>query len=291
MILDKETNFIYLSDRLANKCPNVYKQLSYWFNKLKINYSILPNTNDLWVVDFMPLQIGEHNYLQFKFDPDYLKPQKYHALKTDPQVICANIGLTPVRTDIIIDGGNIVKGKNKAIATTKILRENPGYSETDLIKEITNKLGIAQLIVIPQEPGDFIGHADGMVRFADDNKVIVSEYPKNKIYEDFSYALRSALRNAGLDCIEFPYDSWQNKDASDATGCYVNFLETGQYVFYPMFDAPNDQIALKRLQYAFPERNLIGIDCQELSKFGGVLNCITWNILKAGNQNKQLIES
>ncbi len=80
-----------------------------------------------------------------------------------------------------------------------------------------------------------MGHADGMLRFIDENTVLVNQYPKNKDYEQFGYNLRSGLRNAGLHYVEFPYSAWQNKDANDATGCYINFLEIDRYIFYPTF--------------------------------------------------------
>ena len=280
MITDKETNFVYISDRLEAQCPSVYAQLKHWFEKLGIKYATLPGTKDLWIVDFMPLQIDEFNFLQFTYDPDYLKPKKYQDVRTDPKGILNGIGVVPKRIDFVLDGGNIVKGKDKAIATTKIFKENPDYAEFDLICEIKCSLDIEQLIIIPQEPGDYIGHADGMVRFVDENMVIVNQYPKNKIYEDFAYNLWSALRNAGLHCIDFPYTSWQNDNADDATGCYINFLEIGHYIFYPIFNNDNDQLALEQLKKAFMNREFIPINCCDLAKFGGVLNCATWNIFK-----------
>jgi len=74
MITDKETNFAYISSLLETTCPTVFRQLNYWFKELEIDYAILLNTKDIWVVDFMPLQIDQHSFLQFKYDPDYLKP-------------------------------------------------------------------------------------------------------------------------------------------------------------------------------------------------------------------------
>ncbi len=280
MITDKETNFVYISDLLETQCSNVFKQLTRWFDKLGIGYSTLPNTNDLWVVDFMPLQIDRDNFLQFEYDPDYLKPKKYQHTRTDPKGIYSEIKIFPNKIDIVLDGGNIVKCKTKAITTDKIFKENPDYLKNDLIAEIKNKLQIEQLIIIPQEPNDFVGHADGMVRFIDQDSVLVNQYPKSKTYENFAYSLRSSLLNAGLHCIEFPYTSWQNQDENDATGCYINFLEIGNYIFYPVFANHNDQLALTQLQNAFKGREFIDIDCWELAKFGGVLNCATWNILK-----------
>ena len=95
MIADKDTNYVYLSNLLEESCPKEFQQLIQWFDKLEINHGILPNTNDLWVVDFMPLQIREDYFLQYKYDPDYLKPKNQQATKTDPSLVCTEIGIVP----------------------------------------------------------------------------------------------------------------------------------------------------------------------------------------------------
>lgn len=48
----------------------------------------------------------------------------------------------------------------------------------------------------------------------------------------------------------------------------------------PVFADHNDQLALLQLQNVFKDREIIDIDCQDLDKFGCVLNCATWNIAK-----------
>lgn len=281
MITDRESNFVYFSDLLETKCPLVFKQLIQRFEQLEIKYGILPKTRDLWVVDFMPIQVRQDYYLQYKYDPDYLRPKKYQNTKTDPKKVCDEIDLKTNVVSIVLDGGNVVKYKNKVILTTKVFKENPDYPEHDLITEIKNQLQVEQVIIIPQEPNDFVGHSDGMVRFIDEDTVLVNQYPKNKTYEDFAYSLRWSLRNAGLRTIDFPYNSWENKDKFDATGCYINFLEIGKYIFYPIYAVPSDQLALLKLMNAFDdERVFVEIDCRELAKLGGVLNCATWNVLK-----------
>lgn len=280
MIADKETNFVYLSNLLEDKCPKEYKQLKYWFDKFEIGNDTLPNTKDLWVVDFMPIQVRQDYFVQYKYDPDYLKPKKEQPTKTDPETVYNQIGIVPNKVNIVLDGGNVVKSKTKAIITTKIFKENPEYQEHSLIAEIKNQLQVNQVIIIPQEPKDFVGHADGMVRFIDEETVLINQYPKDKTYQDFGYAFRCSLRNAGLHYLELPYTSWQNDDENDATGCYINFLEVGKTIFYPVFAQHADQFALIQLRQAFKDREIIDIDCRELAKRGGVLNCATWNILK-----------
>ena len=280
MITDRETNFVYISELLEKKAPKTFGQLKHWFDKLEIRYATLPNTKDLWVVDFMPLQIRRDYFVQYRYDPDYLKPKKYQPTKSDSKLICNKIGIVPNRVSIVLDGGNVVKCKNKAILTTKVFKENLLYPEHNLVAEIKNQLQVEQIIIIPQEPKDFVGHADGMVRFIDEETVLVNSYPKDKTYEDFAYSLRWSLKNAGLHYVEFPYTSWKNLDKNDATGCYINFLEIGNYIFYPVYANHSDQLALIQLKKVFKERHFIDIDCRDLAPLGGVLNCATWNTLR-----------
>jgi agmatine deiminase len=280
MITDRETNFVYFSGLLKEKCPNVFRELLGWFERLAINYALLPATKDIWVVDFMPLQVRKDYFLQYTYNPDYLKSKKEQPTKSDPAAVCAQIGLTPNKVTIVLDGGNVVKSKRKVILTTKVFKENAGYPEHNLIAEIKNQLCVEQVIIIPQEPRDFVGHSDGMVRFIDEDTVLLNQYPKDKNYEEFGYTLRWSLRNAGLHYVELPYTSWQNRDENDATGCYINFLEVGHYIFHPTFGLPEDGAALEQMKKVFKDRKLIAVDCRELAKCGGVLNCATWNILK-----------
>ena len=135
-------------------------------------------------------------------------------------------------------------------------------------------------MVMVQEPKDFVGHADSMVRFIDENTVLVNRYPKDKTYEEFGYDLRACLRNAGLRIVELPYTAWQNNDPNDATGCYINYLEVGKFIFYPVFAQFSDQVTEIVLQDHFKDRELIDIDSRDLAKMGGVLNCASWNILR-----------
>jgi agmatine deiminase len=278
MINDVETNIVYFSDLFPKACPDEFNQLTHWLDKFEVKYDLIKGCKDIWVRDFMPVQYEKGKFMQYKYDPDYLKPSKYRSTITDPTLTYEQIGITTAKTTIVIDAGNIVKGKNKVILTTKIFRENPGYPEARLVNEIKNQLEVEKVIIIPQEPGDFIGHADGMVRFIDDDTVLVNDYPNDTTYADFSLNLRSALRNAGLQCVSFPYTAWKNKDSLDATGCFINFLETGNLLFYPVYGNIHDQHAFNILKKNFKDRQIIDIRCNELAKKGGVLNCVSWNI-------------
>ena len=56
---------------------------------------------------------------------------------------------------------------------------------------------------------------------------------------------------------------------------YANFLILNGAVLVPTYQSPKDEIALKQLEIAFPDRKIIGINCLPLIKQHGSLHCVT----------------
>ena len=66
---------------------------------------------------------------------------------------------------------------------------------------------------------------------------------------------------------------------------YANFLIMNNKVLVPAYNQPhNDEMAIKRIQEAFPKHEIKGINCLPLIKQHGSLHCITMqfpaNIIK-----------
>lgn len=54
-------------------------------------------------------------------------------------------------------------------------------------------------------------------------------------------------------------------------------------VLVPVYHSPKDNMALQQLQKAFPDREVIGIDCNALIKQHGSLHCVTMQYPKLKN--------
>jgi agmatine deiminase len=279
MITDKETNKLYLSPLLAKRYPLFFQNFKKALDENGIEPAYLPKTKDVWCVDFMPVQISESEFVQFKFDPKYLKPKKYHKTISDPSLICAQLDLSPSVTDIIADGGNVTRTKNKVIMTTRVMEENPTYTVRQLTDKITELFGIDQLILIPTQPDDFTGHSDGMVRFLDENTLLVNDYSKEPDQE-FVRSLHAALHNTGLEVLELPTSIFDNQRTDDATGDYINYLHMEGVVFLPTFNRKEDDQVIKQFEELFNGTSIVPVASNQLSKDGGILNCISWNIKK-----------
>ena len=137
MIADYETNVVYFSSWLEKEYPKIYIDLVTVLKKNNVAYDIIPCTNDIWCRDYMPVQIDEDRFLCYRYYPDYLLKRKSDKrFITDSQEVCMRLGLKTTNTNIIMDGGNIVKVGDKVIMTEKVFQENPDMSPSSLGSKI-----------------------------------------------------------------------------------------------------------------------------------------------------------
>ena len=276
MIPDNKTNKLFLADCLPKKQPIFFQRFEKVLTACNIQYSFLPNTKDIWAVDFMPVQINKDEFVQFTYNPDYLHPKKYHKTISDVDSICKAIKLKPKKSNLIVDGGNVSRTTDKVIMCDKVFHENKNLSEKEVIKQLRQLFQVDKLYFVPWDINDFTGHADGMVRFINNNTVLINDYSKENAA--FQRCFRMSLHNAGLDWIELPYSPPKDSTFTSARGLYLNYLQMKQAIIVPTFKTNYDEKALKVLEQVFKRTAITTIDSNELADHGGILNCITWNI-------------
>lgn len=273
---------VYLSARLVSQYPETCKRLTDILNKHNIPFAFLEGTKDIWCRDYLPVQTPSGKLIQFRYEPSYLNDPKYSDSRSDVKHVDKVNGITPIFSDINLDGGNVVMYGNKAIITDRIFSENPEWPEENLIAELANLLECEIIIIPAYKPEyDFTGHADGMMRFVDSNTVLV-----NNLDQDFVYMKNSiikALDKANLNYINFPWFEHKIKDNTDhAIGIYLNYLEVGNLIIMPIFgvDGNRDAEALAKLKEVFPDKTIETIDYNDVALTGGILNCTTWVLHK-----------
>ena len=84
--------------------------------------------------------------------------------------------------------------------------------------------------------------------------------------------IRAVLNRYGIEVVDFPYFS---SPGDSAVGCYLNFLEAGDYIFLPVFGAAMDREATALAEALF-DRPVVPVLLREVARQGGCLNCITW---------------
>ncbi len=279
-ITDQDTNYIYLSDLLKNRFPAFYTKLTAIFNKHKIKYDLLKGTKDIWCRDYMPIQISKNKFVRFRYDPDYLVGHEH--LKTDPGFVCDSIEIKPIKSELIIDGGNVIKSKDSVILTDKIVKENKNIEKEILFEKLSSLFETENIIIIPHLPYDDLGHADGMLRYYNESTVIANDFSKTNS-ASFQDRFKKSLEKCGLNIKTFPYKPVfeKNKDSIFvATGVYINYLRVNNLILFPTFDIAEDDIALKEINKLYPNASIEPIDSKEIAYHGGVLNCISWTVFK-----------
>jgi agmatine/peptidylarginine deiminase len=283
MITDSQTNFVYFSELLKSKpefkafCTNLTSIL----DRHKISYGFLPETNDIWCRDYMPVQVSDNKFIEYRYDPDYLQEIKFRKKKTYPDIICNRIGLKTIKSNIILDGGNIIKSANKVILTDKIIPENASkYRKAELLDQLKFLFEVDTIILVPWNAKDIFGHADGMIRFIDDNHVLVDSY-FNQHISGLGDKLYKILKKNKLTPVEFIFNvPMQSKN----NWGYLNYLQMKDLILFPQFGIAEDDLALAQIKEAFPEyaakAQIEPINSSSIIKEGGVLNCISWNIKK-----------
>jgi agmatine deiminase len=243
-------------------------------------------TNDIWVRDFLPIQVGENRFVQFSLTKDYY-PKRLNHLRTDPLPISEKFGLFTIPpvyngVPIYIDGGNIIRKFNKVILTDKIFKDNRHIPQKELMRILKDYLVVEQVIIIPKEPGEDSGHSDGMVRFVNTDTVLVNDYLSVDTNRKFVKDFYRSLTESGLKIIEVPYKPVDGRinGFQPSTGVYINFLQLDKTIFLPTFDDPiTDDHSVSVFQQIFGSENVIPVPSRELSLLGGVLNCCSWEIL------------
>lgn len=232
-------------------------------------FTLFDGAKDIWARDYMPIKTKSGQYISFRYEPNYLAddPQLRTNFKAD---IAPHFTLPVTYSNINLDGGNVVfsPSKAKAVITNRVFSENSEYDKNTLLTELENLLE-AEIIIIPSLISDMTGHADGVVRFVNENTVIGNASPYKNGYEQ---NVKRVLKKYGISVMDFPYF---DSAGISAVGSYLNFLETDKHIFLPVFSDAQDETAVKRATEIF-DKKIVAVNINGIAKDGGVLNCISW---------------
>ena len=281
---DKDSNIVFFSPWLKDKKeghPEFYQHLKNMLNEMGIESKELKSTNDYWARDYMPIQLGENEFLKYRYYPDYLvksKNNKDIETITDATKVLRGMGISCRSTDLIIDGGNMVPCGPYIVMTDKVYSENrKKKDDVDFKALLESELG-HPVIIIPWTPheDDVYGHSDGFIKWCGDNRILMGNH--GDCYPEESASICRILESYGFEVTEMRFKGKVDKPCYDLNWAYINFLQVGKNIIMPIFDIPEDEIAQQYIQTAFPDCNIRQIEMKEIAKEGGALHCLSWNV-------------
>jgi agmatine deiminase len=276
MIPDWETDTVYVADLLSKEYPKFYEELTQVLDHTHTPHRVILNTRDIWCRDYMPVQLSDTEYVQFTYQPDYLYGSE--ELITPVESRKAHLQTPIMGTPLVLDGGNLVASDHTIILTDKVYKENPKFTRTE-----TRRI-LAQILrktcqYIPKQPYDWIGHADGVVRWVNNDTVVINDY--THVDPSYGQRLTSQIHAFVPNIVIFPYHyqpNRQSRSVGSAVGNYTNYLRTKHGVILPAYQHPNDDVARRKAEELFPDTPIHQIDCRSIAEQGGVINCCTWTI-------------
>ena len=273
MIQDSQTNMVYLAHGLSHYVP-VCRNLLEAFHREQIWVEFLPYTSSykhVWARDYMPIQIEKTLVFFYQYWPDYLLGYDGYIPNVLKIIDYYHLGRIPV--DIILDGGNVVGCGDKVIMTDKVFKENDWMEKKKLIETLEYYLQ-AQIVLIPWDRYEIFGHADGMVRWIDGDRVLLNNYAQVDL------RLRERLLEALSPHFVVEELEYNVPRLSKLSWAYLNYLRVKNCIFVPGLHAMEDPQALQQIEQFYPDCKVIQVQgCEELARDGGALHCVTWNVL------------
>ena len=191
---------------------------------------------------------------------------------------------------IVLEGGSIdVNGRGTLLTTEECLlstvqERNPGMTRVHYEKAFADYLGALNLIWLGRGifGDDTHGHVDDLSRFVTPNTVVTMVESAAK---DVNHApLRSNLRRlqAARDqdgkqftIVEIPMPGPIVFEGRRLPASYANFYIANGIVLAPVFNDPNDRVALNTLSQLFPTRSVVPIYSGDLVWGLGTMHCMT----------------
>ncbi len=260
-------------------------------------------TVDSWIRDYGPNFLvnaqgedrGELAYNDWIFNA---WGNKYEELKQDdyiPALLESVLGVPRFEPGIVMEGGSIeVNGSGVVMTTEQCLlnpNRNPQFDRAGIEDYLEKFLGVRKVLWLGQGivGDDTDGHIDDIARFVSPTTIIctLEEDPADANYEllqDNFERLQKATDTEGrnFEIVTLPMPgvvtaandgSTRNLDRLPAS--YANFYIANKVVLSPIFGHANDVRALDILQRVFPDRRVVGINCEPLVWGMGTIHCVT----------------
>lgn len=277
----------------------------------RVHYFIIPHQS-IWTRDVGPLFVKDKNgrrcVVDFRFN-NYGRNGDPYYIANEGQVddrAAELLRMPVVSSSLVSEGGSIESnGKGTIILTEAVaLKHNPGLTREQIEKEYKRVLGARKIIWLKNglaEDKITGGHVDEFARFADPRTILLAEVLPQDLYsssvarlshknleENYRILVKAVDQdNNPFKIIRVPmpptlYQETES-DSAPTVRSYLNYVITNGAVLVQTYWKPGRSEVLKKTEEealdtfskVFPGREVIGIDTENINRWGGGIHCVT----------------
>lgn len=195
-------------------------------------------------------------------------------------------GIYESHLDFVLEGGSIESdGKGTIFTTTCCLmapHRNQPLTQQEIEQQLKEWLGAERIVWINHGSligDDTDGHIDTLVRIAPNDTLLYigadDEHPDLLLMEQELQQLRT-IDGHPYRLLRLPMPRPIYDDGERLPATYANYLVINGAVLVPTYNQLDlDQEAISTIGKAFPDREIIGIDCRAVIRQHGSLHCCT----------------
>ncbi len=277
ILISKYENVVILVNK--NEYVSVQKIFS---NQIEL---IIVENDDIWIRDTGPIFIKENNEVKgisFKFNG---WGNLYKEYKNDNKLAYKLFKKEKIKIlkieDLVLEGGAIqTNGAGTAILSESSvldLSRNPNLNKKNVENILKNNFGFQKIIWVREglKNDETNGHIDNVLQFCTEDSVVMSwtENKSNPNYNNLSKIYETLIKEKIIvHKVELPNIMSDIK----VPATYINFYIANDAIILPIFnDSLYDNLALEKIQKAFPNRKIETIYTKDLLLGGGNIHCMT----------------
>ena len=252
-------------------------------------------TNDTWARDHGAITLLSEagpTLLDFKFNGWGLKFASDKDNLITRRLVDANAlhGRYVNCLGFVLEGGSIESdGKGTLLTTSECLlspNRNGQMTQKEIETYLRNTFHVQQVLWLDHgylAGDDTDSHIDTLARLCPNDTIVYVQctditdehYEALRLMEEQLKTFRT-LKGEPYRLLPLPMANAIIEDGERLPATYANFLILNEAVLYPTYNQPdNDRRAAEVLQQAFPDYEIVGIDCRALICQHGSLHCVT----------------
>ena len=258
-------------------------------------------SNDTWARDHAPISVYSNGKpllydftfngwgLKFAADKDNQINKNLH----EKNILNKDVSFSNQK-QFVLEGGSIESdGKGTLLTTSECLlspNRNSFMDKQEIETFFHSVFGTERVLWLDYgylSGDDTDSHIDTLARFCDEHTIAYvkcddksdEHYTALKKMEE-QLASFSDYEGNPYKLIALPMAEPVFEDSERLPATYANFLIMNNVILLPVYNSDKDEIAIKQMEKAFPDKKIIGINCLPIIKQHGSLHCVTMQFPK-----------